>query len=161
MSRIRAQVFTFECGFPFGPLPGAGETAVWHFVARDNHDSIGTLSVVETTGDGHVHQLYRLSFGENERVARFAQLAILRPYRKRGIFKTLMETAQSTVIRPNGFAAGWLLYPAATVCSSVLTTYFGFAAEAPLLSTEFGSCRVLIRRESADEFFPIVQTCPI
>jgi len=168
MLGIRTQVFTIEHGFSVRPLPGPGESGVWHFLARDNHDAIGTLSVVDTTGDRQIHQRYRLSFGEKDRAARYAQLAIVRPYRKRGIFKMLIEAAQSTVIHLNGFAVGWLLYPAAHARSSVLIRSLGFAAQAPLLTTEFGSCHVLIRRESsllqvngADESLPIVETCPI
>ncbi|HJY84396.1 MAG TPA: acyl carrier protein [Candidatus Binatia bacterium] len=151
MLGIRTQVFTIEYGFSFRPLPGPGEKGVWHFLARDNHEAIGALSIVDTTGDRQVHQRYHLNFGQNDRVARYAQLAILKPYRKRGIFKALIEIAQSTVIRPKGFTVGWLLYPAAHARSSILTQSLGFAAEAPLLTTEFGSCHVLIRRESSLE----------
>jgi len=168
MSGIRTQVFTIEHGFSFKPLPGPGETGVWHFLARDNHEAIGTLSVVDTTGEHQVYDGHRLSFGENGRVARYAQLAIRKPYRKRGIFKMLIETAQITVIRPNGFAVGWLLYPAAQSRSSLLTKGLGFTAEAPLLATEFGNCHVLIRRESGlsqvnwtEEPFAIPETCPV
>jgi GNAT superfamily N-acetyltransferase len=168
MSRIRTQVFSVEYGFLFKPLPGPGKTGVWHFLARDNRDAVGALSVVDTTRDRQVHQRYQLSFGQNDRVARYAQLAILRPYRKRGIFERLIETAQSTVIRPNGFTVVWLLYPAARARASMLTERLGFNAEAPLLTTEFGSCHVLIRREPSlpqvngnEESFPIVETCPI
>jgi len=149
MSGIRNQVFAIEHGFSVKPLPGPEETKVWHFMARDNGAPIGTLSVVDTTGDRQVHQRYRLNFGENARAARYAQLAILKPYRKRGIFEMLIETAQSTVIHPNGFDFAWLLYPAAYAHSSKLTQRLGFTAEAPLLTTEFGDCHVLIRRESA------------
>lgn len=168
VSAVRTQVFTTEYGFSFKPLPGPGKTGIWHFVARDNRGVIGTLSVVDTTGDRQVHQRYLLSFGENERVARYAQLAVLKPYRKRGIFKKLIETAQNTVIRPNRFAVEWLLYPAAHTRSSMLTKELGFIAEAPLLTTEFGSCRALIRRESGlpqidktEESFPVDTTCPV
>jgi len=148
ISGIRTQVFTSEYGFTFRPLPGTPETGVWHFLARDRQDAIGTISVVDTTG-AEIHQRYRLSFGENERVARYAQLAILKPYRKRGIFKMLIEAAQSTVIRPKRFSVGWLLYPAAHTRSSVLTQSLGFTAEEPVLPTEFGNCHVLVRRESS------------
>ncbi|MBZ5509060.1 MAG: acyl carrier protein [Acidobacteriia bacterium] len=165
MLGIRTQVFTIERGFSYNPLPGPGETGVWHFLARDNRDAIATLSVVDTTGDCQVHQRYRLSFEKNDRVARYAQLAILKPYRKRDIFKTLIEAAESTVIRPNGFAMGWLLYPAAQARSSMLIRSLGFTAEAPLLTTEFGKCHVLVRRESSwppfEESFPNIETCPI
>jgi len=168
MLGIRTQVFTIEQGFSFRPLPGPGETGVWHFLVRDNHNTIGTLSVVDTTGDRQVHQRYRLRFAEHDRVARYSQLAVLRPYRKRGIFKMLIDTAQSTVIRPNGFAVGWLLYTAAHARSSMLTQCLGFTVQEPLLATEFGSFHALIRRESSlgqleatGKSFPIVDTCPI
>jgi acyl carrier protein len=164
---VRTQVFTIEHGFQFRPLPGPGEPGAWHFLARDGQNAIGTLSVIDTTGDRQVHQRYRLPFGQHDRVARYAQLAIIKPYRKRGIFKMLMETAQSTVVRPNGFAVVWLLYPVAHARSSMLTS-LGFTAEVPLLKTEFGHCQLLIRRESrlpqikwVEESFPAVETCPI
>jgi acyl carrier protein len=159
---IRTRVFTFECGFQFRPLPEPGEEGIWHLLARDGHDAVGALSVVDTTGDRKVHQRCRLSFGKNDRVARYAQFAILKPYRQHGIIKMLIETAQSTVIRPNGFAVEWLLYPAARSHSSILTERLGFTAQAPRLKTEFGNCHVLIRRERnssqvswPNESFPI------
>src|SRR5580765_2073667 len=165
MLGVRTQVFTLEHGFSFKALPGPGEKGVWHFLARDNHDPIGTLSVVDTTADCQTHRRYHLRVGEKDRVARYAQLAILKPYRKRGIFKMLIETAQSAVIRPNRFAFGWLLYPAAQARSSKLTRFLGFTAQAPLLTTEFGSCHVLVRRELIwppfEESFSNVETCPI
>jgi len=147
MSEIRKQVFTVECGFSCKPAPGSGESGVWHFLARDNGVAIGTLSIVDTTGDHDLHQRFGLMFGARERVARYAQLAILKSYRGRGIFELLIENAQSTIIRPGGFAVGWLLYPAARARSCRLTQSLGFTAEAPLLATEFGVCNVLMRRE--------------
>ena len=76
---------------------------MWHFLARDGRDAVGALSVVDTTGNSETHQRYRLKFGGTERVARYAQLAILKPYRKRGIFEKLIEAAQGAVIRPRGY----------------------------------------------------------
>jgi len=168
MAKIRTQVFTIEYGFSFRPLAGPAKPGVWHLLVRQNFDAIGTLSVIDTTVDRRLHRRYQLSFGAKERVARYAQLALLRPYRKRGIFEMLMKAAQNTIIRPNGFTVGWLLYPAAHVHSSMLTQQLGFSAGTPVLATEFGSCRALIRRESSlqtvtvnEEFLHIVETCPI
>lgn len=165
MLGIRTQVFTIERGFSFKLLPGPGESGVWHFLARDSHDAVATLSVVDTTRDFQLHQRYRLNFGKNDRVARYAQLAILKPYRKREIFRSLIEAAENVVIRPNKFAVGWLLYPAAQARTSMLIKDLGFTAEAPLLTTEFGKCHVLVRRESCwlpfQESMADVETCPI
>jgi acyl carrier protein len=149
VSNIRTQVFSIEYGYRFTPLPGVGESGFWHLLARDNHDAVGVLSVMDTTGNRRVHQHSRLSFGEKERVARYTQLAILEPYRKRGIFEMLIETARRTVIRPHGFTVEWLLYPAAHAHSCKLTRCLGFTAETPPLATEFGKCKVLVRRESS------------
>lgn len=168
ISEIRDQVFSTENGFAFQPLPAPGEPGVWHFVARDENEAIGTLSIVDTTNDSQLHHRYRLNFDKNDRVARYAQLAILKPYRNRGIFKMLFQMAQSTVIRSQGFNAEWLLYPVEHAQSSVLAQSLGFTVEAPLLKTEFGRCRVLIRRKPAplqlqrvEESAPTVETCPI
>jgi acyl carrier protein len=157
MVEIRTRVFADECGFSLRSLPGLGEEGVWHFLARDNRDAIGALSVVDTTGNCQIHRRYRLNFGENDRVARYAQLAILKPYRRCGVFKMLIDNARNAVIRPNGFTVSWLVYPAARARSSILTRSLGFTAEAPLLNTEFGSCHVLVYRESTnrnEEFAP-------
>ena len=167
MMAVRTQIFAKECGFSFKALPGPGETGVWHLLVRDNDHVVGTLSVVETTGDHQVHERYGLQFPDSDRVARYAQLAILKPYRKRGIFEMLMESAQRTVLRPKRFAAGWLLYPASQGSSCRLAS-LGFTAETPLVATDFGICHVLVWRESS---FPrvnsigrsrrVVETCPI
>jgi acyl carrier protein len=164
MLGVRTQVFTIEYGFSFKLLSGPEQTGVWHFLARHNHEAVGTLSVVDTTENRQLHQRYRLKFGANERVARYAQLAILMPYRKRGIFEMLIETAQQTVIRPLGFTVGWLLYPAKLAHSCTLTQHLGFVAETPVLKTEFGNCRVLVQHASrlvqgscASASIPIVQ----
>lgn len=149
VSSIRTQVFSAEYGYSFNPLPGVGESGFWHLLARDNQDVVGALSIMDTTANRQVHLRNRLSFGEKERVARYAQLAILKPYRKRGIFEMLIETAQRTVIRPHGFTVEWLLYPAARAHSCKLTRCLGFTAETPTLATEFGKCHVLVRRESS------------
>lgn len=168
MLGLRTQIFTVEHGFSFQTLPGPGSAGIWHFLARENRDAIGTLSVVDTTGDHRLHRGYRLSFGATDRVARYAQLALLKPYRRRGIFKRLIETALASVIQPNGFNVGWLLYPAAQARTCVLTQSLGFSAEDPLLTTEFGRCRVLTRRETGSsqiqqigDSLSGVETCPI
>jgi hypothetical protein len=149
MLEIRRQVFNVECGFSAKPLPGPGETGVWHFLARDKHDAIGALSAVDTTKDHQLHQRYHLRFAANDRVIRYTQLAILKPYRNRGIFPMLLEAAQKAVVCPNAFTVGWLLYPGQHTRSSMLTRSLGFNTEASQFTTEFGRCHVLVRRESA------------
>jgi acyl carrier protein len=146
MSKIRTQVFTEEHGFSFTPLPEPGQRGVWHFLAADREYPIGTLSVIDTTDDRQLQERCRLSFHVNDRVARYAQLAIVKPYRNRGILKMLIENAQSRVIRPDGFALEWLLVPAVHARSSTLIQELGFKTEGPVVNTEFGRCHVLTHR---------------
>lgn len=167
MMAVRTVTFAKEYGLSYKALPGPGETGVWHLLVRDNDHVVGTLSVVETTGDHQVHQRYGLKFLDTDRVARYAQLAILEPYRKRGIFEMLMESAQRTVLRPKRFTAGWLLYPASQGSSGRLKS-LGFTAEASPVTTDFGVCNVLVWRESSfprinsiGKSLPVVETCPI
>jgi GNAT superfamily N-acetyltransferase len=75
-----------------------------------------------------------------------AQLAVLKPYRNRGILKMLIENAQRRVVRPNGFALEWLLIPAAHARSSTLIQELGFKTEGPVVKTEFGQCHLLTHR---------------
>jgi len=146
---IRTQVFTTEWRFPYATLGTPGEPGVWHLLARDDSgNGIGALSVVDTTQSNGLHQRYHLTFGSKDRVARYAQLAIVKPFRKLGILKMLIDEAQCRIIRSNGFDVGWLLYPAARAASCILTQSLGFTAVWPILATEFGQCHALIRRES-------------
>ncbi len=144
---VREEVFAVEGGLALASLPPPGSAGVWHLLARVDQNPVGALSVVDTSGNHGLHRQYGLNFGLDDRVARYAQLAVIRPYRKRGIFEMLVQTAQSTIVRPNGFAFGWMLCPAARTGSSRLTQSLGFDAERELLATEFGACHALIRDE--------------
>lgn len=169
---IRKQVFTSEWGFQYGKLDPPGQPGVWHAIASDSDcgKAVGTLSVVDTTQETGLHNRYHLPFGCNDRSARYAQLAILKPSRKLGILNLLIDAVQDRIVRPNGFDFGWLLYPSASTSASVLSSQLGFLAVSPILNTEFGVCRAFVRRESdwrhtenfmELELSEIAQTCPV
>jgi GNAT superfamily N-acetyltransferase len=148
--KIRTQVFTNEWGFSFDPLPGPGAQGVWHFLASDDRGhGIATLSIVDTTLDLDLHQRYHMRFPQDDRVARYAQLAVLRPYRGLGIPEQMIQVSQSHVIHPESFDYGWLLFPAGRTADSQLTKSLDFKAHPAVLTTEFGACQVLIRDETA------------
>ena len=166
ISRVRTEVFTVEHKVKFNPLPGPGEKGVWHFLVREAEQAIATVSVVDTTADRELIQRYLLPFGDTDRAARYAQLAILRPYRGQAISRILIETAEAVAIRPNKFEFEWLLFPAAHARTSVLTRCLGFTAEARCLQSEFGPCHVLVRHcpmwmNLLDDSLPVIDTCPI
>ena len=148
--KIRTQVFQKEWGFTFERLPGPGATGVHHFLACDGKgNGIATLSIVETTSDIGLHRRYGLAFPEDHSVARYAQLAVLRPYRGLHIPERLIQNAQRQVIHPNSFDFGWLLFPANRAATCELTRTLGFTPRPEVFSTEFGHCRVLVRDETA------------
>jgi acyl carrier protein len=166
MCKVRTEVFTAEHKVKFKPLPGPGEKGVWHFLVREAEQAIATLSVVDTTADRELIHRYLLPFGDIDRAARYAQLAILKPYRGRAISRNLIETAEAVAIRPNKFELEWLIFPAAYLRTSVLTRCLGFTAEPHCLHTEFGPCHVLVRHSpmwmnSLDDSLPVIDTCPI
>jgi GNAT superfamily N-acetyltransferase len=148
--RIRTRVFTDEWGFAFDKLPGPGASGVWHFLASDDRGhGLATLTIVDTTLDHHLHQRHHMRFPQDNRVARYAQLAVLQPYRGLGIPEQIIQEAQSRVIHPESFDYGWLLFPAGRTAASNLTKSLGFSAQPEVLMTEFGACRVLLRDETA------------
>jgi GNAT superfamily N-acetyltransferase len=148
--KIRTQVFHEECGFAFERLPGPGAAGVFHFLACDGQgNGIATLSIVETTSDVGLHRRYGLAFPQDLSVARYAQLAVLRPYRGLGIPELLIQDAQRLVIHPNSFDFGWLLFPANRTATCKLTRTLGFVPRPEMFISEFGHCRVLVRDEIA------------
>lgn len=148
--RIRRQVFHDERGSGFDLLPGPGAAGVHHFLACDGRGTgIATLSVVETTGDVNLHRQYGLAFPMDHSVARYSQLAVLRPYRGLGIAEHLIQEAQRQVIHSNSFDFGWLLFPAHRAANCKLTRSLGFVARPEVFATEFGRCQVLVRDETA------------
>jgi GNAT superfamily N-acetyltransferase len=148
--KIRTQVFHKEWGFTFERLPGRGAAGVYHFLACDGQgNGVATLSIVETTCDIGLHRRFGLAFPEDQSVARYAQLAVLRPYRGLGIPERLIQDAQRQVIHPNSFDFGWLLFPANRTAACELTRTWGFTPRSEVFSTWFGHCRVLVRDETA------------
>src|SRR5262245_25417392 len=80
---VREQVFAREQNLVVPPLSprDASEELTLIAVAGTPPKPIAALTVVETSGDDHLHQRLGLVFPPGARVARFAQLAVLKPYR--------------------------------------------------------------------------------
>ena len=82
MRRIRREVFEREMGINLGGAARAGEGKMSHLLARacPGREAVGTLSVLDTSGDGLMHEGHDLGFGPGARAARFTHLSVLRPF---------------------------------------------------------------------------------
>jgi hypothetical protein len=149
-ARIRHEVFEREwkCRIA-GPVTSSAKRAM-HLLARvyPGGEPIGALSVVETTGDTPLHGTFGISVPDHVTVARYTQLAVLKPYRGMHVAVSLMQEAQVRCAIQYHFDYTWLLFSAARARSSALCTSLGFQASGKVFESEFGPMYALVRKES-------------
>jgi hypothetical protein len=152
LRRVRSRVFTQELGLVLPPLTNDA-AATFHLLARAGAggEAVAALSVVETSGDDELHGRYGLAFPPGARVARYTQLAVLRPFRGLHLPLRLIVEAQRRFIAPGFFDYTWLLFDAERAASSQLCRWLAFAPGAPSFTTEYGRSRVLLRDEAAPQ----------
>jgi hypothetical protein len=81
-------------------------------------------------------------------VARYTQLAVLKPYRGLNLPVRLILEAHRTFVRPKEIRYTWLLFDAARARTSSLCQLLGFSASSRRFLTEYGCSRALTRDES-------------
>jgi len=151
MLRIREQVFEREMGIPLVRLTALNDPGSFHLLARlgVGGDAVAALSVVDTSRDHELHQAYDLKFPSLARVARYTQLAVLRPYRGVNVPLMLMLEAHRRFISPGRFDYTWLLFDAHRAASSMMCKWLGFIPGLRAFSSEYGLSRTLLRDEGA------------
>jgi len=120
------------------------------FLARlqPNEKPVGTLTVLDTTGEDGLHRKYGLSFPESAKVARYTRLAVLPPYRGMGISLRLMYEARRRFVLPERFEHSWLLFDAERAALSTLSMLLDFTAGDMVFLTEWGRTRVMVKSEA-------------
>jgi len=148
--RVRRHVFAREMGITLPPIT-ADHTAAFHLLARHGAggEVVAALSVVETGGDGELHQRYGLDFPPGARVARYTQLAVLRPFRGLGLPLKLILEAHRRFVAPGLFDYTWLLFDAERAASSDLRRRLAFKPGEQVYVTEYGRSRALTRDEAS------------
>jgi hypothetical protein len=146
---IRQQVFKREMGLAHARLSVPETPESIHLLARieQSKEPVGALSVIDTSGNHQLHERYGLKFGPFARVARYTQLAVLRPYRGIDIPLRLMIEAHRLFIVPGGFDYTWLLFDAERSALSSLCRRLAFTPSAQAFLSDFGLTRVLVRDE--------------
>jgi len=153
MLRIRLEVFQREMGIEPGRLTVPDSSRSFHLIARAGpvSDAVAALSVVDTSGHHELHEGYGLRFHVRARVARYTQLAVLRPYRGMNIPLMLMLEAHRRFVAPGQFDYTWLLFDAHRAASSLMCKWLGFAPGEGAFESEYGLSRTLLRDERAPQ----------
>ncbi len=146
---IRWEVFEREWNCMVASPITSGTSRAVHLLARTSStgDPIATLSVVETTGHTALHARFGMSFPDSATVARYTQLAVLKPYRGMRIATALMKQAESLCARQYRFAYSWLLFNADRAKSCSFCSALGFQASEEVFQTDLGKMRTLLRKE--------------
>lgn len=151
--QIRHQVFLREMGITL-PAFGASENGhATYLVARGVADKepVGSLCVLDTSDEHQLHESFGLKFAPQARVARYTQLAVLKPYRGMNIPLSMMIEAYRRVIIPLQFDYTWLLFDVERAANSFLVNQLGFNALPQTFVSEYGCRCPLVRNERAQE----------
>lgn len=145
---IQEEVFRREMGIRLPELEiPPGRTQLELIARLGCEDPVGTLTMVETTGERSLHRRYHVDPGAAGRVARYSRLAVLKPYRGCGVPLVLLLEAYRRFIVPQQFCYSWLLFDAARAASSLMVRLLGFTPGERIIRSEYGACRVLVRSE--------------
>lgn len=145
--RIREEVFEQERNIRMPSLPAGRDMLTLIARAESQLDPVAVLTVIDTTGDHDLHRSVGLLFHSGVRVARYTQLAVLKPFRGLRLPAQLILEGHAMFIAPRRIDYTWLLFDADSANSSLMCRQLGFTASAETYCTEYGCCRVLTRNE--------------
>lgn len=151
MLEVWQQVFERELGITLPQDNAPGDISHWLARLKHGKKTVGTLSVVDTTGQHQLHDSLGLGFDPQARVARFTHLAVLKPYRGMNIPLALMLEAHRSVIVPGRFDYTWLLFDVERAANSFLSRQLGFTLRPQTFVSEYGCRSPLVRDEHTPE----------
>ena len=153
MRQIRREVFEREMGINLERAAAPDNGKMAHLLARvyPGREAVGTLSVVDTSGDERLHASHNLGFEPRARAARFMHLAVVKPFRGRSIPLMMMLEAHRRFIAPVRYEFTWLLFDAERAPTSFLTRLLGFTPQSGVFVSEYGRRCPLVRDEGAEE----------
>ena len=151
MLEVWQQVFECEMGILLSQDSESSHTSHWLARLEQSREPVGTLSVVDTTGQRQLHDSLGLGFGPEARVARFTHLAVLKPYRGQSIPLGMMLEAHRSMIVPGEFDHTWLLFDVEKAPNSFLSRQLGFTMLAQTFVSEYGCRCPLVRNERTHE----------
>ena len=147
MLDVWQQVFEHELGIVLSHDSATANTSHWLARLGKSREAVGTLSVVNTSGQCQLHESLGLRFDPEARIARFTHLAVLKPYRGMNIPLTMMLEAHRKVIVPGDFDYTWLLFDVRRAPQSFLSRQLGFTLLPQTFVSEYGCRCPLVRNE--------------
>jgi GNAT superfamily N-acetyltransferase len=153
MRSIRHEVFEREMGIRLDHAAAPDDGSMAHLLARayPGREAVGTLSVVDTSGDERLHAGHNLCFEPGARAARFMHLAVVKAFRGRNIPAMMMLEAHRRFVAPRRYDYTWLLFNAERAPTSFLARLLGFSPKADIFTSEYGRRCPLVRDERAAE----------
>lgn len=151
--QIRREVFERELGITLAPTEVSDQKAIAHLLARiePHQDPIGTLSLIDTSGDQLLHESLGLKFDLHAQVARYTHLAVLKPYRGMNVPLMMMLEAHRRFIVPRRIWYTWLLFDAERASKSFLCRRLGFTPLPKTFISAYGCRQPLMRDERAPQ----------
>lgn len=113
-----------------------------------SHDPVGVVTVVDSTDD----RLMREALGvdkQSARIARYSQLAVLKPYRGLHVPLKLILEARCRFVVPHNFDYSCLLFDASRARSSSFCRMLGFRPSLQTVMSYQGPSRILFRCETS------------
>ncbi len=149
--RIRQQVFEREMGISVTYLSALENPNHLHLLARAGRkgDAVAALSVVDTSGNQALHESFGMAFDPDARVARYTQLAVLKPFRGINVPLAMMLEAHHSFVVPGRFEFTWLLFNAERAGQSLMSKWLAFVPGNLDFLSEYGRSRALVRDERA------------
>ena len=151
MLEVWQQVFEREMGINLPHESASNHISHWLTRLEQSREPIGTLSVVDTTGQHQLHDSLGLGFDPRARVARFTHLAVLKPYRGQNIPLAMMLEAHQRMIVPREFDHTWLLFDVEKAANSFLSRQLGFTPLPQTFVSEYGCRCPLVRDERTSQ----------
>jgi hypothetical protein len=151
MLEVWKQVFEHEMGIVLPQDYTSRKTSHWLARLARSRKPVGTLSVVDTSDQHELHDSLALGFDPGARVARFTQLAVLKPYRGKNIPLAMMLEAHRSMIVPGQFDNTWLLFDVERAANSFLSRQLGFTLLPQTFVSEYGCRCPLVRNEHSQE----------
>ena len=152
-ARVRLEVFGTEWAIELARIAPDDLSRANQVIARvlPDDEVVATVIILDTTGNRSLHGKYELPFGRFDRVARYMQMAVLKPYRGLNLPLYMLLEARRLYVVPKGFSYTWFLFRAERAMSSTFCTTLGYSASTRVVCGEQGLCRVLLRDETSRE----------
>ena len=158
MLLVWQQVFEREMGIVLSHDSATANTSHWLARLEKSGKAIGTLSIVNTSGERQLHQSLGLQFEANARVARYTHLAVLKQYRGMNIPLAMMLEGHRSVIVPGEFDYTWLLFEVEKAANSFLSRQLGFGLLPQTFVSEYGCRCPVVRNERTHEAARAIRT---